>query len=558
MDKEKLKIGLLIDNYNIAYWQYKIVEEIQNSDFGEVTLVAIVSQPKTNEAFKFFELLQHKERLIFDIHLKLDELILGRSTNYSKIKNSKTILQDADKISLTAGHEEYKNNLAHKDFGEIRNCNLDIILKFSSKSLPGNIFSIPKYGIWSIEPTDNDIKGEPLGYWEVMNEWGTTDLKLQILSHGAGATKVIHRSSLLTNNISISKNRNLCYFRAATVIPRIIQGLYNFGEPYLMMLENRIKKEVNNDRRFYKKFLLFSGLINIFLHFFRVNKRLLRKMFYVDFWQVLYKIDSNDTFVSSLREFKFLPSPSDRFWADPFVISKDDKHFIFVEELIYKTNKGHIAVIEMDSVGNFISSKKVLEKDYHLSYPFLLKHNNTYYMIPETGENKTIELYKCTEFPYKWEFVTNLMEGIRTADVTLFYHDDLWWLFCCIDKSGLHEGILDELYLFYSDDLFSKKWQSHPDNPINTDTRTARPGGKIFIKDNKIYRPSQDCSGIYGKAININQIIKLSRTEYEEKVISKINPDQEKDLIGTHTYNGNDKIIVADGFKYKKRLDIKV
>ena len=45
-----------------------------------------------------------------------------------------------------------------------------------------------------------------------------------------------------------------------------------------------------------------------------------------------------------------------------------------------------------------IPSTIVLEKDYHLSYPFLFEDNDELFMIPETATNKTIELYKCEEF----------------------------------------------------------------------------------------------------------------------------------------------------------------
>ena len=268
---------------------------------------------------------------------------------------------------------------------------------------------------------------------------------------------------------------------------------------------------------------------------------------------MLYKINSIETSFPSIEEFKLLPAPSDRFWADPFVISKDNRHYIFVEELLYKTNKGHIAVIELDNKGKVIDSKKILERPYHLSYPFLFQHNGTYYMIPETGGNKTIELYRCKAFPYEWEFVMNLMEEIDTADATLFYHNNKWWLFCCIDKSGKNVGMLDELHLFFADDLFTTNWQSHPNNPICTNTRTARPAGKIFLQNSKIYRPSQNCSGIYGRGININEIIKLSETEYQEAVVKKIIPEDENDLIGTHTFNFSDKITLIDGFKYRRK-----
>jgi hypothetical protein len=357
---------------------------------------------------------------------------------------------------------------------------------------------------------------------------------------------------MLTNYISILKNRNACYWRAATVIPHLIEALYQNGELYLQKLKEN-NNSVKDEGTPYKT-LSRSALKNISIHFWKVAKRLCQKIFFNDHWDVMYKINSQEPSIPSLAEFKLLPTPTDRFWADPFVITADNRHYIFVEELLYKTNKGHISVIEMDNRGNVLTSKKVLEKSYHLSYPFLFESYSTRYMIPETGANKTIELYKCVEFPHKWEFVMNLMENIFAADVTMFYHNRRWWLFCCIDKSEKKIGMLDELHLFYSDCLFTQNWQSHPQNPICTNTRTARPAGKIFMQNGKMYRPSQDCSGIYGRGININEIIKLNEKEYEERLINKITPNENEALLGTHTFNADDTITVIDGFKYRSKM----
>ena len=47
-------------------------------------------------------------------------------------------------------------------------------------------------------------------------------------------------------------------------------------------------------------------------------------------------------------------------------------------ELIYKSNKGHISVIEMDEKGNYGTPVKVIDRPYHLSYPFIFKHKENY------------------------------------------------------------------------------------------------------------------------------------------------------------------------------------
>jgi hypothetical protein len=268
-------------------------------------------------------------------------------------------------------------------------------------------------------------------------------------------------------------------------------------------------------------------------------------------WFLLYRINNRktDIFPANLNKFESLKPKKDRFWADPFVISRDNKYYLFIEELIFKTNKGHISVIELDERGKLLRNDIIIEKPYHMSYPFVFEWNDTYYLVPETGNNKTIGLYKCTNFPRKWSFVMNLMENVPAKDSTLFYYHDKWWLFTAINEMS-NSPNHDELFLFYSSELLTTKWISHPCNPIISDIKTARPAGKIFIHDNKIYRPSQDCSGRYGRAFNLCQIITLTETAYEEILVSKVEANWNKKLKGTHTFNFDQNFTIIDTYCY--------
>jgi hypothetical protein len=169
-------------------------------------------------------------------------------------------------------------------------------------------------------------------------------------------------------------------------------------------------------------------------------------------------------------------------------------------------------------------------------------------MVPETGGNSTIELYKCLNMPNKWVFVKNIMDNIPAKDTTLLQYEGKWWLFTTkvvINKPTLY---YNELYLFFADDLFSDKWIEHPKNPIVIDHKYSRSAGNFFIHNNKLYRPSQDCSGRYGKALNINWIKKINETEYEEISIKKIDPGNEQKIKGMHTFNFTSDTVVIDAY----------
>jgi hypothetical protein len=148
------------------------------------------------------------------------------------------------------------------------------------------------------------------------------------------------------------------------------------------------------------------------------------------------------------------------------------------------------------------------------------------------------------------------MEDISAVDSTFYFHDNKWWLFTSIDEMEYPGLIYNELFLFYSDDLFSGKWKKHPANPIVTDISTSRCAGRIFNQDGKIFRPSQDCSGGYGRALNLMHITKLSESEYEENLVTKVEPDWDKRLVGMHTFSLDKNIMVLDACTRRRRFNL--
>lgn len=199
----------------------------------------------------------------------------------------------------------------------------------------------------------------------------------------------------------------------------------------------------------------------------------------------------------------------------------------------------------MEGDGTHEEPVTVLERPYHLSYPFVFESKGEYYMVPETMENRTIEAYRCVEFPYKWEFYKTLMYDVDAVDATILYFDQRWWLFTNIRE---HPGIstADELFLFHSDDPLGNNWTPHPMNPVVSDVRSARPAGRIFEHEGRIYRPSQNSSGGYGRALCLNRIERLTESEYLERQVSWAEPNWDKDIVGLHTFNNEARLTMID------------
>jgi len=258
--------------------------------------------------------------------------------------------------------------------------------------------------------------------------------------------------------------------------------------------------------------------------------------------------------VTSLTGFPYkeIVPPNNGFWADPCVFNTGDgKHFIFFEELIYAKKRAHLSVIELKEDGTISKPQIVLEKPYHLSYPFVFKEGNDIYMIPETSANKTIELYKCISFPDKWEFQMNLMENLHAVDTTIHKKDGKYWMFVNI-KENKGASAWDELFLFYADTLFTQDWKAHPQNPIISDVQQSRPAGHLIEHQGKLYRPSQDCSCTYGYATNMNEVLTLNEKEYKERIIEKLLPKWNDKVTAVHTLSNNNGLTVLDA-RYKRK-----
>ena len=206
------------------------------------------------------------------------------------------------------------------------------------------------------------------------------------------------------------------------------------------------------------------------------------------------------------------------FVADPFLFQADNKWYMFFEVLNKDRDLGEIGVATSDDGLVWDYSGIVLRENLHLSYPLVFEHNGTYYMIPDISGATGVWLYEAVEFPFKWKYVTTLIDGRNYADATVFFYNGKWWMFA-------GEGWLSgrgNCYLFYSDDLLSG-WTEHPRSPVVVnDAGIARPGGRSFVFDtNRVVRIVQKDDVIYGQRVRAFEIDQLTETDYQEHEISQ-------------------------------------
>ncbi len=545
--KNKIKIGLLIDSYKLTLWQYIIIQKLIYSDYADIELIIKNNRKKSRKTL-LTKIRNHWKHALYLIYIKIDKKIFKLKRDAFELRDTTKLLKEISEIKVEPISTKFSDRFRDEDILNIKNYNLDILIRFGFGILRGDILNASKYGIWSYHHGDNSVnRGGPAGFWEVIEGIGTTGSILQILTEDLDGGKVLYKSSSKTDEFSINRNKNNYYWKSLAFLPRKIEELYTIGE-------DEFFKKVNSDNAypsFYSNRLYskdnFSNIkmFKLFLsNFFKIVYKRIYVRIFLEQWILLFSI--KEGLSTSFWRFKKIIPPKDRFYADPFIVKRDELYYIFIEELLYSTKKGHISVIEMDSKGNYKPPVKILDKPYHLSYPHIIENGNDYFMVPETSNNRTIELYKCTKFPYKWEFKMNLMEDVLAVDSTFFYYENRWWLFCNMvehPEASKH----DELYLFYADKLETTKWTPHPMNPIVSDVTKARPAGNIFIYNEKILRPSQNSTHKYGYGITINEILVLNENEYSEIKIDSINPNWDDKILRTHTFNHVENLTIIDG-----------
>ncbi len=224
-----------------------------------------------------------------------------------------------------------------------------------------------------------------------------------------------------------------------------------------------------------------------------------------------------------LGQAPFIPwlPPDGSGWADPFIFVTGEGTFLFIEE-IPPSGRGVISVLKRRQDGTWSAPRRVLEEPFHLSYPQVFAHDGEIYMVPESAQAGRVGLYRAKEFPGGWELECELLSNVPAVDATLFERDGRWWMFVNLRAPG--GSSWDELHLYSAPDLRGP-YTPHPLNPVVSDVRRARPAGRIFERGGKLYRPGQDCSGWYGKALSLMEIKQLDEKGYAEELAAHLGPE---------------------------------
>ena len=203
-------------------------------------------------------------------------------------------------------------------------------------------------------------------------------------------------------------------------------------------------------------------------------------------------------------------SPLSEFVADPFLVKEGDLWYLFFELFNKARERGEIGVASSRDLCEWSYRGVVLSEPFHLSYPYVFKVNNDYYMVPESRQNREIRLYKATKFPNRWRMERVLKRG-NYSDPSLVFYQNKWWIFANLAPYGL---------AIFSSPSLTGKFTEHKQSPLYLgDSSRARPAGRILNIDGELYRFVQDNRGGYGRSVRMFRVMGLNKDEIKEEIV---------------------------------------
>jgi hypothetical protein len=420
---------------------------------------------------------------------------------------------------------------------DVTDYDLDVLLHLGGPRPRGNVLDAPRYGVWSYR-----LGAVPL-FAEMAGGVVEAETVLEILGHDGG--RVIYRSTGVTDPVSLHRTRVPAYWKSARFALRRLEDLASGRwEPARAEPPERPAEATPPTA---SRTLRHTAAVAA-----RVVRRKLRASVFQHQWFVGFRRRTGDRLPQDdPAPWRLIFPPGDRSYADPFVICHGGETFVFLEVLSHAPLRGELAVGRLDD-GVLVDVAPVLPVAHHTSYPYVFEDGCAFYLIPESGAERRVDLFRATRFPDGWEHAATLLEDVNAVDASVFRHAGRYWLWVTIAVPGAR--LNEETFLYFSDRL-DTGWAPHPCNPVVSDARRARPAGRPFLHAGRVIRPAQNCSGRYGRQVVFNVVEQLDPERYGERPDGSLGPEWAgRPNLAAHTYTFDGGWEAADGLRTFSRF----
>jgi hypothetical protein len=526
-----LRVGVLLDGESLPAWAHRLLWQVTASPLAELQLI-VLRDGQSRPA-------RPRPPLVFRAYEKLDRRLFGGRQDHAEPVVDSPLLGGCKRLTVQPVACDGGESFPAAVVEAIRADRLDVLLQLGFGSLRGDILGAAKHGIWTFEHDERERNGIPPLFWELAQATPITETTL--LARDPSGTRVLYRSFSSTQRNSLHRNRNGALWKASEFAVRCLADLAAGRVPQAQQ-QAQMGEQTRQPARAPRALDVARLLLTTTTRVARNRARLRREDAR---WFIALRRRSGASILDDdLAGFEPLVAPPGRFYADPCVIRVGDVDHLFFEDADVASGIGVIRWLAIGPDGTTSPSQVVLACEHHLSYPFVFRFGDDFYMIPETSENRTVELYRARSFPLRWELEKVLFRDVIATDATVHTHGGRLWLFMAMSAAG--GAVNDELFLFHADSPHGE-WIAHPRNPIVSDVRRARPAGPLFSEGSTLYRPGQDCADEYGSAFWVSRVDRLDELEYHETPVRRVDAGWHPGAHCTHTICRGGELEALDG-----------
>ncbi len=306
---EKLKVGILLDSYDLYAWQRFAIEKIKALEYVDLALVIVNQSPAEGAA----------DLLLYRLYRRLDRMLFGVNPDAFSRKNEPLLFDEVDQLDVTPRQTRFSDYVEGKDLEDIRGHNLDVLVRFGFRILRGEILNCARHGVWSYHHGDSSrYRGGPPCLWELLEAAPDTGTVLQVLNEDLDSGKVLYRSWSSTDKLSLTRSKNRVYWKSASFLARALTELYLLGSEGYHKQVSEINAEISSDSARLYRLKDYTNLgfgLLLCRHLWRNLLRKFDEWTHLDQWYLLYRRDEGGS--TSFADFQMLSHANDRFWTVP-------------------------------------------------------------------------------------------------------------------------------------------------------------------------------------------------------------------------------------------------
>ena len=533
----RLRVGVVCNGRRVPRYVRGILDDLLHAEFVELVLVSeLACQSPTSE--------HYEESLAMRLLSSQVEVRYRQYADPLELVESEDLLGGVERMKCRASPEGRSLRLCADDCRLLQERRLDVLLNFCSRPIVATADPVATYGLWYFHFGDSRRYPEGSGFVrELIDGCTLSGIELIQRTEVAGDDAILARtlfsttafpSRLVNRYAPVWGSRHLVVqslwelAEGGTVVPLPPTPAPETARPARRALRNRevlMWFACEAVRRVWRKRNVSGGELH---------------------WRIGLRRAPTPLFhepgKEDLRSFRWLESPAGHYWADPVLCEVAGEVWLFFEHMIESDGIAEIACGRIVGDGELVDVRTVLRRPHHLSYPQIIQADGEIYMLPEAAQSGGVDLYRARRFPDEWALEARLLD-FRCVDSTVFRARECWWM---VTSPQLAPGHAPITWLLQAERV-TGPWHYCPRGVVSSSAATARGAGSVFTYQDRLIRPSQDCSRRYGEALVFNEIQSLQPGDFRESSFRRVTGTTMPRLGGVHSYSRLGDLEAIDG-----------